>query len=79
MRLHQNTFFGFFEEGNFQAVAYEHSEMNTQLNILAINGAKNQFQSHYSGFIGIAPPNLEKTGEGELAQWVDDPNYNFMY
>jgi hypothetical protein len=53
--------------------------MNTRLNILAINDAESSFKSHYSGFIGIAPFSLEKTGSGELATYVSDPNLNFMY
>ena len=53
--------------------------MNTRLNVLAINIAQRTFKSHYSGYIGIAPYSLEKNGEGELAQYVIDPNNNFLY
>ena len=53
--------------------------MNTKLNILAVNRAETSFTSHYSGYIGIAPPNLETTGTGENEKFVEDPSLNFMY
>lgn len=53
--------------------------MTTRINIFAINGAETEFRSHYSGYIGIAPYSLETKNDGEISQYVNDPNYNFMY